>query len=372
MTAVSAPTSASDFLTLEHVSKTYGTVRALEDLSVAIDRGELVSFVGPSGCGKTTLLRCIGGFVQQTSGIIALDGHVLDGLPPDERPTGMVFQAYALFPHMTVRQNVAYGLRIQKVARHEREQRIDDALETVQLTAFGDRRPRELSGGQQQRVALARCLVLRPKVLLLDEPLSNLDANLRVTMRDEIKRLKDELDLTIVFVTHDQDEALSISDRLLVLREGRLQQVGPPEQVYRRPANAFVARFVGDANLLRGVVRDDGRKRLVAAGLEVPLDHEHLADGEDVTVMWRPEGIEVTDEGPLRGEIISDTYHGRFVRYVVRLNEELDLVVDDDVSDARRRHTTGEHVGLRLLPRPHVLPPDDEIAQGAAKRLAAA
>ncbi|MFP4636724.1 MAG: ABC transporter ATP-binding protein, partial [Nitriliruptoraceae bacterium] len=218
------------FLSIRGVTKRFGELVAVDELSLDVIRGELVSFVGPSGCGKTTLLRMLGGFLRQDQGSIVLDGQPIDDLPPERRPTGMVFQAYALFPHLTVAQNVAYGLDVRGVDRGERQQRVADALEMVQLTGKDDRKPNELSGGQQQRVALARCLVLRPKVLLLDEPLSNLDANLRVVMRDEIRRLKDELDLTVVFVTHDQEEALSISDRLLVLRDGRVQQVGHPSE----------------------------------------------------------------------------------------------------------------------------------------------
>jgi ABC-type Fe3+/spermidine/putrescine transport system ATPase subunit len=360
------------FLSLQGVTKHYDDVVALSDLSVDIRRGELVSFVGPSGCGKTTLLRCIGGFVEQTAGTIELDGKTLDGLPPDKRPTGMVFQAYALFPHMTVWQNVAYGLRMAKVPRGDRDRRVEEALESVHLTGYGRRKPRELSGGQQQRVALARCLVLRPKVLLLDEPLSNLDANLRVIMRDEIKRLKDELDLTIVFVTHDQDEALSISDRLLVLRDGHLQQVGIPEDVYQRPSNAFVARFVGDANLMRGTVtEEDGQRWLLADGVRTPFDHDDVPTGSEITAMWRPEGIEVGDDGHLRGRITHETYHGRYVRYLVALNDEVELVVDQDVSDSRQRRETGDEVALRLWPKPHVLPADAVESSGAALQIQA-
>ena len=361
------------YLSLRGVTKHYGSTLALNDLSVDIDQGELVSFVGPSGCGKTTLLRCIGGFIEQTSGTVELDGKTLDGLAPNERATGMVFQAYALFPHMSVAQNVAYGLRMQKVPSSERDQRVAEALETVQLSGYGRRRPRELSGGQQQRVALARCLVLRPKVLLLDEPLSNLDANLRVMMRDEIKRLKDDLNLTIVFVTHDQDEALSISDRLLVLRDGYLQQVGPPEEVYRQPANPFVARFVGDANLLHGTVQQSGAGlRLAAAGLQTSLADGIAADGDEVTAMWRPEDIEVLDDGDLQGTVTHETYHGRFVRYFVALSDQVELIVDDDVSDGRRRYTAGESIRLRLAARPHLLPAEDELAETSEAGVTAA
>src|SRR5699024_3521008 len=213
-------------------------------------------FIGPSGCGKTTLLRTIAGFNQPTSGDIYLEGNRITDLVPEKRETGMVFQSYALFPHMTVFDNVAYGLNVRKLKKDEIKERVQEALEQVELAGYEDRQPSELSGGQQQRVAIARCLVLRPKVLLLDEPLSNLDANLRMIMRDEIRRLKEELNLTIILVTHDQEEALSISDRVMVLKDGRLQQLDRPEEVYQRPANEFIANFVGTANLLAGEVQE--------------------------------------------------------------------------------------------------------------------
>ena len=228
---------------------------AVDGVDAAIQEGELVSFVGPSGCGKTTLLRLAGGFARPDGGRVLLDGQDVTRDPPNRRATAMVFQSYALFPHLTVAGNVGYALRVRGQSRADVAARVEDLLRVVQLDGLGARRPDELSGGQQQRVALARALSVRPRVLLLDEPLSNLDANLRVLMREEIKRLQRELRLTVAYVTHDQEEAMSISDRIAVMRAGRIEQLGTPTEIYERPATEFVARFVGTANFLDGDVR---------------------------------------------------------------------------------------------------------------------
>src|SRR5690625_286687 len=250
----------SSLISLQNISKTFGDVKAVQNISINVQEGELITFIGPSGCGKTTLLRTIAGFYKPTSGEIYLDGERITDLPPEKRATGMVFQNYALFPHMTVFDNVAYGLHLRKVTKEETKKRVNEALAQVQLAGYENRKPSELSGGQQQRVAIARSLVLQPKVLLLDEPLSNLDAKLRMIMRDEIRRLKEELTLTIIFVTHDQEEALSISDRVMVLKDGSLQQLDKPDTVYHEPVNEFVANFVGYANLLPGHVQHEGEQ----------------------------------------------------------------------------------------------------------------
>ena len=240
---------------IEHLSKSYGTTLVLDDVSLAIGSGELFFLLGPSGCGKTTLLRITAGFVSPDRGEVYFDERLLNQVPPKDRGTGMVFQNYALWPHMTVAQNVAFGLEVRKTPRPERDERVASALALVRLNGLEHHRPTQLSGGQQQRVALARALVIRPGVLLLDEPLSNLDARLRAEMREEIRRIHDETRLTTVYVTHDQKEALSLADRMAVMHRGRVIQVGTPHELYLHPRSHFVASFLGEANWLPGRVR---------------------------------------------------------------------------------------------------------------------
>ncbi|MBI3468841.1 MAG: ABC transporter ATP-binding protein, partial [Planctomycetes bacterium] len=240
---------------IEHLGKSYGSTLVLDDVSLKISSGELFFLLGPSGCGKTTLLRIIAGFVSPDRGGVYFDERLLNEVPPKDRGTGMVFQNYALWPHMTVAQNVAFGLEVRKTPRPERDERVASALALVRLSGLEPHRPTQLSGGQQQRVALARALVIRPAVLLLDEPLSNLDARLRAEMREEIRRIHDETRLTTVYVTHDQKEALSLADRMAVMHRGRVIQVGTPRELYLHPRSHFVASFLGEANWLPGRVR---------------------------------------------------------------------------------------------------------------------
>ncbi len=352
------------FLELRNISKSYGSVKALTDVTIDIQQGELVSFIGPSGCGKTTLLRTIGGFHQQDTGTITLDGESIDDLPPEQRPTGMVFQSYALFPHMSVAKNVAYGL--SGVSREERRSRVENALAQVRLQGYGDRQPSELSGGQQQRVAIARCLVLEPKLLLLDEPLSNLDANLRVIMRDEIRRIKDELGITVLFVTHDQEEALSISDRILVLKDGVTQQVGTPQEIYDFPANEFVANFVGQANLVRGhlggskeqLTLEAGGVSFPIAGLRGKLDGQERTlstpEGTERLVLLRPERIRINESSPITGVLTNIVYNGSFTRYELRIGE-LELTVDESNSARVTKYRVGDHLGIALPEYPYLI-----------------
>jgi len=239
-------------LVIEHLSKRYGETSVVKDLSLDIPQGEFLVLLGPSGCGKTTTLRMVAGFIEPSGGSITLDGRDVTTLPPWKRNTGLVFQSYALFPHLTVDENVAFGLEMRKVPAQEMRERVCEALRLVRLDGFGDRLPRQLSGGQQQRVALARALAFRPDVLLLDEPLSNLDAKLREEVRVEIRELQQKLGITTVMVTHDQDEALSMADRLVVMAHGEVQQVGSQRDLYERPAGRFVASFVGRSNFLEG------------------------------------------------------------------------------------------------------------------------
>ncbi|MEN9774158.1 MAG: hypothetical protein RL322_1228 [Pseudomonadota bacterium] len=244
---------------LSHLRKQFGASVAVADFSLEIADGEFVAFLGPSGCGKTTTLRMIAGFIEPSAGRIVIGGQDVTDVPVHRRGTGMVFQRYALFPHMTVAQNISFGLEMQKVQGEARSARIDRALELVRMSELRDRYPRQLSGGQQQRVAIARALAIEPKVFLLDEPLSNLDAKLRLEVRDEIRALQRKLGLTTVFVTHDQEEALSIADRIAIMHDGIVQQVGTPDEVYERPANLFVADFLGKMNFFEGRVAAPGR-----------------------------------------------------------------------------------------------------------------
>ena len=284
-------------VSLEQVVKTFGSMVAVDHLDLEIRRGEFFSMLGPSGCGKTTTLRMIGGFEEPTEGTVRLDGRDVTDLPAYKRDLNTVFQSYGLFPHLTVFENVAFGLRRQKVPGKEIERRVGEALELVNLERFGRRRPSQLSGGQQQRVALARALVNRPKVLLLDEPLGALDLKLRKQMQLELKRIQDEVGITFIFVTHDQEEAMTISDRIAVMSHGHIEQLGRPEEVYERPATTFVAEFLGASNLLHGkysgvdgawgvVELDDGQR------VHVKADPQ-LTAGEQVKVGVRPEKITV-------------------------------------------------------------------------------
>ena len=276
-------------LVLDGVSKHYGDTVAVERVDLEVAQGELVALLGPSGCGKTTTLRMVAGFIAPTRGRVLIGDRDVTALPPHARDTGMVFQSYALFPHMTVAGNVGFGLEMRRVGRAERDRLVVEALRLVRLEGFADRLPRQLSGGQQQRVALARALVVRPAVFLLDEPLSNLDAKLRGEVGLEIRELQTRLGLTTLMVTHDQDEALAMADRLLVLENGRMRQIGTAEELYERPASAFVAGFVGQCNLLPG--RTDGPNRFrLPGGVLLPCDAG--AGGEGVLAV-RPERIAV-------------------------------------------------------------------------------
>ena len=299
------------FLVVEGLTKRYGPVDALVDFGLTVQRGEFISLLGPSGCGKTTTLQALAGFVQPTSGRIVLEGRDITGVPPERRGLGVVFQSYALFPHMSVADNVAFGLEMRGVARDERKRRVERLLDLVHLAEYAARYPRELSGGQRQRVAIARALVIEPPVLLLDEPLSNLDAKLREAMQFELRRIQRKLGTTTLMVTHDQAEALSISDRVVVMHGGRIQQVDAPHRLYEQPQSRFISAFVGKTNLLRGTWRD-GRLEL-PGGQRLAVQGEHAA-GAELTVVLRPEKITIAadtaGDGSARGRIAERFFLG--------------------------------------------------------------
>ncbi|RFB79485.1 ABC transporter ATP-binding protein [Methylovirgula sp. 4M-Z18] len=278
------------FLNIQNVKKSYGAVQVVKDFSLAIEKGEFISFLGPSGCGKTTVLRMVAGFETATSGNITVDGKDLTNLPASKRNVGMVFQAYALFPNLTVAGNVGFGLKIAGRSSSEIAARVKEMLEIIKLPHLADRYPYQLSGGQQQRVALARALAARPQVLLLDEPLSALDAKIRVSLREEIRNLQRQLGITTIFVTHDQEEALSISDRIVVMSEGIAQQIGTPQEIYNSPATPFVASFVGTLNVLQADVVNAASGELRAEGQRI-ITSRALPSSGNVKIALRPEAI---------------------------------------------------------------------------------
>jgi putative spermidine/putrescine transport system ATP-binding protein len=329
---------ASPALSLRRLRKTFGPVVAVDDVSLDAAPGEFLSLLGPSGCGKSTVLRMVAGLLEPDHGQVVLAGEDITRVAVHRRNVGLVFQSYALFPHMTVFDNVAFGLRRRGVAEGERRPRVERMLELVRLGPLGARYPRELSGGQQQRVALARALVIEPRVLLLDEPLSNLDALLRDEMRVELKRLQERLGTTMIFVTHDQAEALILSDRVAVMEAGRVEQVGHPEEVYRRPATAFVARFLGRANFLAGTVTVNEARGIAVAlggGLSVMASPRHdMRPGERVQVAIRQENIRLVPEGAgsdlanrFAATVVFHAFAGQAHHYVVQLADGRELEV---------------------------------------------
>ena len=314
---------------IRNVTKRFGSMAAVSEVSLSIQEGELFTLLGPSGCGKTTLLRLIAGFYTPDEGEIRFDGQRVNDVPPHERGIGMVFQNFALWPHMTVFENVAYGLKLRGIARAEIAARVGAVFDKVKLSGFGDRYPGQLSGGQQQRVALARALVLNPKILLLDEPLSNLDAKIRVQVRQEIRKLQKELGITTMYVTHDQEEALTLSDRIAVFNQGKVFQVGLPKDLYERPANRFVADFIGINNLIDGVVEavETRERRLqvkTALGVWSALFDERFKVGDRCVLCIRPEnaaidGEAAADRNLVKGRITFAAYLGNTLRYDVEL-----------------------------------------------------
>jgi putative spermidine/putrescine transport system ATP-binding protein len=352
------PSCADAAVRLDGVTKRFGAVTALHEASLQVGRGELMTLLGPSGCGKTTLLNLVAGFLMPDSGAIAIDGQSVTDLPTYRREIGMMFQNYALFPHMTVASNVGYGLRMRRIAKPEIASRVAAALELVKLAGLEDRKPRQLSGGQQQRVALARSLVVRPKVLLLDEPFSALDRNFRASMQVELKEIQRKLGVTTIFVTHDQSEALSLSDRIAVISQGRIRQLGTPDDIYRRPADRFVASFVGDVNVLRARLdRFDGAMAAVALGPARVVVSARTLDGASpgaaVDLFVRPEDLRVAADGAgatVHGLVAAQIYQGGHVDLYVDVPDAAPgrVLVRLPGYDAMARWPVGARIGIAL------------------------
>ena len=337
---------------IKNAVKKYGDFTAVNGISLNIEQGEFFTLLGPSGCGKTTLLRMIAGFNTVDGGEICFDEQVINTLPAHKRDIGMVFQNYAIFPHLNVADNVAYGLKARKVPKEQIIPRVDEALKMVQIDQLKARQPNELSGGQQQRVALARAFVIEPGVLLMDEPLSNLDAKLRVQMRTTIKKLQRRLGITTVYVTHDQEEALAISDRIAVMNQGNIMQIGKPEEIYRKPANPFVANFIGVSNFIDCTV--DGQDPASATvhlhdghSFQMPLRKPYSGE---VILSARPEQLFFSEQG-LPGKVNMSTFLGDFIQYEVELSTGQVLELNEYTKDVDCAKNDGEEVHLSFNPK---------------------
>jgi spermidine/putrescine transport system ATP-binding protein len=328
----------------------------VDDISLKIEDGEFFSLLGPSGCGKTTTLRMIAGLELVTEGEIILHGKSMGETPAFKRPVNTVFQNYALFPHMKVDRNVGFGLEMQKVPKAEIKDRVIEALEMVRLPDLAQRRPKELSGGQQQRIALARALVNRPEVLLLDEPLGALDLKLRKAMQLELKQLQEQVGITFIYVTHDQEEALTMSDRIAVMNLGKVLQVGSPEDIYERPTTRFVADFIGETNFLDGIVEEiDGREVVVALEKQPSvrgLCAVPVQKGQEVSMVIRPEKFGLGENGMVKGRVEESIYIGTDTRYIIRVTDELSVTVREQnlAPGQGRGYQVGDEVGLNWNP----------------------
>ncbi len=348
-------------INIDQVIKRYGKLTIIPGLTEHIRNGEFFTLLGPSGCGKTTLLRMIAGFNTIEGGKIRFNDQVINDIPAHKRNIGMVFQSYAIFPHMTVRENVEYGLKLRKMPKAEMKEKVDKILDVVQITEYQDRLPERLSGGQQQRVALARAIVIHPSVLLMDEPLSNLDAKLRVEMRSAIREVQKQVGITTVYVTHDQEEALSISDRIAVMKKGEIQQTARPHTVYTRPYNIFVSTFIGHSNLFRGRLQEakDGLKAVFADGYEMPLTTlgAEASPGMEVIISVRPEEFSIQPEGKgVRCRVHSKVFLGKYINYGLEFPEEMlvpgqpSIEFSQDLGHAEHMLEVGDPVTLRPNP----------------------
>lgn len=340
------------FLELRGITKRFGDFEALKGIDISVNEGEFLSFLGGSGCGKTTTLRIIAGFENMTSGSLTQEDKSIAHIPPEKRNFGFVFQQYALFPNMTVRANIAFGLKQRGRSRAEIDRIVDGNLELVRMGEFANRWPHELSGGQQQRVALARALARKPRMLLLDEPLSALDAKIRAHLREEIRSIQRELGITTLYVTHDQEEAMSLSDRIVLMNEGRIEQIGSPEELYYEPANEFVASFIGNTNRLAASVIDPASGLLSVAGQRVSLGKRlESAQGDKAVISVRPEHFDFTAQNlpstvTLKGTVVSRRFLGSVMRTAVALDNESTVLVDTFNSRESRLPTAGETVTI--------------------------
>lgn len=337
----------SNKVIIKDAVKKYGDFTALKKVSLEINEGEFFTLLGPSGCGKTTLLRMIAGFNSIEGGEFYFGENLINDVPAHKRDIGMVFQNYAIFPHLNVRDNIAYGLKARKVAKEVIDKKVDEALELVQITHLADRKPNELSGGQQQRVALARAFVIEPSVLLMDEPLSNLDAKLRVQMRTVIKKLQKRLGITTIYVTHDQEEALAISDRIAVMKDGVIMQIGTPSEIYAKPENPFVAGFIGVSNFLDCEVKKDGVVDIKGEiKINVPLKKSYEGKAK---LSARPEQLFFTKEG-MPATVQLSTFLGDYIEYEVMLDDGQNLIVNEYTKDNSNVYKDGERVFLSFDP----------------------
>ena len=346
-------------ISIDHVTKKFGHNVIIPDLSAHIKNSEFFTLLGPSGCGKTTLLRMIVGFNSIEAGEIRFGDQRMNEVPTHQRNIGMVFQSYAIFPHLTVRRNVEYGLRIRKVPRGEMKTRVDEMLKLVRIDEYQNRLPERLSGGQQQRVALARAIVIHPQVLLMDEPLSNLDAKLRIEMRTVIRDIQNQVGITTVYVTHDQEEALAISDRIAVMNQGVIHQIGSPQRIYARPTDVFVATFIGHSNLFYAMVETVGGTKGIrfANGFFLPMQtlSDEAKNGQQVVAGVRPEEFSIAREG-LQCTVLNNTFLGRYSNYFLHFDDKLcvpeqpSLEFSQDLGHVKTLHAVGETI--TLLPNP--------------------
>ncbi len=336
---------ADNIIELRHISKVYSDngFKAVDDFNLEVKRGEFVTFLGPSGCGKTTTLRMIAGFEMPTSGEILLNGEDISQLPANKRPINTVFQRYALFPHMNIYDNIAFGLKLKKLPKEEIRKKVKRVLDIVDLEGFENRKISTLSGGQQQRIAIARALVNEPEILMLDEPLGALDLKMRQEMQIELKHMHDELGITFIYVTHDQEEALTMSDKIVVLSEGRIQQIGTPEDIYNEPQNAFVADFIGESNIFKGIMT--GHMKVRFCGGEF-IGMDDVAEGTLVDVVVRPEDVIITkpEDGTVEGEVVSVIFKGMHYEVTVE-SGKYEMVIR-----TTKCYSVGERIGMKLEP----------------------